>query len=231
MTTRPLLLLQHTEHWVAVDKPPGLPVIPSRDPQEPCLQHRLQAQMGQRLWVVHRIDRDTSGVVLLACHAQAHRALCMAFEQHRLRKTYRAWAWGALDAQQDIRIPLHSARKSRMRPALPGEPDALPAHSTVRPQRRFHHPAGPVTELEVDLHTGRQHQIRVHLRAIGHPLVGDVIYGRAFASADGPTPPRLGLHAEHLQSLEPILGQTLAVTAPRPIDLQRWLATLAVTAG
>jgi hypothetical protein len=136
----PLVLLHDDGALVAVDKPAGEPVVAARgEPASACLQKRLERQIERRVWVVHRIDRDASGVVLFALDADAHRAASMAFERRRVRKVYRAVVAGALQPPSaTLDLPLHAARKGKTRPALPGEAGAQNAvtdYETLRSWR------------------------------------------------------------------------------------------------
>lgn len=219
---------------LAVAKPAGVTVIPARnEPPEQCLQLRLEAARGAKLWVVHRIDRDTSGVVLFAKTAAAHRALSMAFEGREVTKTYLAWTRGLpTPSEGTIEVPLHSARKGRMRPALPGEEGALPSKTTFRSLHSRLTGEGPIACVEASPHTGRQHQLRVHLRSVGAPLLVDPLYGRCDTIASeglGPASPalsRLTLHAHRITFVPPGSPQPLTIEAPLPPDLDaldRWM--------
>ena len=130
----PLVQLHEDDDVVAVQKPSGEPVIPARDGSaQDCVQRRLERQLGRRLWVVHRIDKDASGVVVFALNAEAHRALSLAFEHRQVSKTYAAFVAGAIEPPEGrLEVPLHPARKGKTRPARPGEPGAQAAHDRVR---------------------------------------------------------------------------------------------------
>ena len=135
----PLVLLHEDDDLVAVQKPSGEPVIPTRDGSaQDCVQRRLERQLGRRLFVVHRIDKDASGVVVFALHAEAHRALSLAFEHRQVSKTYAAFVAGAIEPPQGrLDIALHPARKGKTRPALPGEPGAQAATTEYATQKRW----------------------------------------------------------------------------------------------
>ncbi len=144
MTPRGEIEILHQDaEVVAVVKPAGLPVVPARgeSPGE-CLRHRLEAQLGEGLFVVHRIDRDASGLVLFARHARAHRALSMEFEARRATKRYLAFVAGHLQPEAgSIDVPLHDARRGKTRPARPGEPGArasLTEYRTLRAWKSHH---------------------------------------------------------------------------------------------
>jgi len=204
---------------LAVDKPAGVVVIPARDeaPGE-SLRHRLEAARGERLWVVHRIDRDTTGVVLFARNADAHRALSLAFERRLAEKTYLALTRG-VPKRGVIDVALHPARKGKMRPALAGETGALDAVTDCRVLRAWRRPDGDVALVEAKPRTGRQHQVRVHLRFAEAPLLVDPLYGRAErAEVAGVALTRLTLHAHALAV--PLGERALRFEAPLAADLR-----------
>jgi RluA family pseudouridine synthase len=210
---------------LVVDKPAGVTVIPARGeaPHE-SLRHRLEAHRGERLWVVHRIDRDTSGVLLFARNPDAHRALSLAFEHRRVEKAYLALTRG-VPPEGTRDIPLHSARKGKMRPALPGEPNALEARTTFRVLRSWQRPEGSFALVEARPHTGRQHQVRVHLRHAGTPLCVDPLYGQSHCATIANIPlARLTLHAASLTV--PWKGHPLRFEAPLADDLRAALEAL-----
>ncbi len=233
-----MILLRHDgdvlelegEGIVAVAKPPGEPVIPARGAApEACLQRRLERQLGRRLWVVHRIDRDASGVVLFAANASAHRALSIAFEQRRVSKSYRAFTAGELTPPSGrLEQALHGARKGKTRPAAAGEPGqkAVTDYATLATWQLGE---DRIALVEAQPLTGRHHQIRVHLRAAGAPILFDSLYARGRTPASlGPAPcSRLALHALRIEVPAPHGTARLAVEAPLAADLEalaRWLA-------
>ncbi len=222
---------------LAVHKPAGVVVIPARNEEAATsLRRVLEAARGEALWVVHRIDRDTSGVVLFARNADAHRALSLAFERREVEKTYLALTRGALTpAEGSIDVALHAARKGKMRPALPGERDSLDAHTRYRVLSSWKTTVGVVSLVELTPKTGRQHQLRVHLRAREAPLLVDPLYGRtervtarelgvdADAAAE-----RLTLHAASLDVPRPSGDGRLKLDAPLTDDLRALIAALTV---
>jgi tRNA pseudouridine32 synthase / 23S rRNA pseudouridine746 synthase len=224
LDTAPLTLLYCDDAMVAVDKPFGVAVIPApRLPAGACLRDRLAAQIGTRTWVVHRLDRDTSGVIVFARTAEAHRALSMAFEHRQVRKAYLAFVAGLPSPTRgDIAQPLHEARKGRMRPAAPGEPGALDARTEYAVRQAWRQGGRAVALVEARPHTGRHHQIRVHLRAIGTPILHDPVYGRAVpavTAGDAAPVARLALHAASLTLPHPESGKVFAIDAPLAADL------------
>lgn len=226
-----LAILHDAFDLVAVSKPPGMPVIPARgEPPEECLRRRLERQLGRRLFVVHRIDRDASGLVVFARNADAHRATSLAFEHRQVAKTYLAFVAGALPADEgQIDVALHPARKGKTRPARPGEPGGQDALTSYRVLRRWQREGGVVSLVEARPGTGRHHQIRVHLRSIGTPILFDPLYARGFMpealGKDAPSR-RLALHAGRLELPGRRGGDPVVLEAPLAGDLvglQEWL--------
>jgi len=246
----PLVLLHEDDDVVAVQKPAGEPVIPARDGSaQDCVQRRLERQIGRRLWVIHRIDKDASGVVVFARNAEAHRALSLAFEHRQVSKVYVAFAAGAIEPPEGrLDVPLHAARKGKTRPARPGEPGAQAATTEYATQKRWPMP-GPdprgtrvassndvdsvatITLLEARPLTGRHHQIRVHLRSAGTPILFDPLYGRGLmpAALAGAPCARLALHARRIDLPSPGREGRVVVEAPLAADLAalaEWLDAL-----
>lgn len=207
-------LLEDAEAWF-VDKPAGVAVIPGRGEGEgDALRGRLEAARGFKLWVVHRLDRETTGVVVFAKTAEAHRRFSLAFEGRRTRKEYRALTWGAPRDEAGVAdCPLKPARRSRMRVADAGDPEGKPARTAYRTLGRAED--GRTALLALEPETGRQHQIRVHLRALGAPILGDDAYAPAEARISAP---RLMLHAASLMLPRDDGGPSYVVRAPDPDD-------------
>jgi tRNA pseudouridine32 synthase/23S rRNA pseudouridine746 synthase len=209
---------------LAVDKPAGRLVIPGRTGGERSLREELEAIHG-RLWVVHRLDRGTSGALLFARNAAAHRAVNLAFDRGEPRKRYLALVRGAPTPERRIELAIAAGRKGRMRPAEPGDPRGKPSVTVVR--RLEAYPArswtgGPLALVEALPETGRTHQIRVHLAAAGWPLAIDPRYGDP-GPLRGPGGAvlldRTPLHAARLELRHPTTGQPVAIEAPLPEDL------------
>ncbi|BDG07564.1 RluA family pseudouridine synthase [Anaeromyxobacter paludicola] len=216
-------------HLLAVAKPPGRIVIPGRGAPEPTLQEELQAVHG-RLWVVHRLDRGTSGLLLFARSAEAHRALSLAFEGRAVEKRYLALVRGLPPAAWRSEAPIAAGRKGRMKAVAEGDPRGKPSATGFRTLEPL--PARPGSGLpdlalvEALPETGRTHQIRVHLAAGGFPLAVDPAYGEDAplrTAAGEPVLSRTPLHAAGLRLAHPITGAELSLEAPLPPDLSRAL--------
>ncbi|MFN7980021.1 MAG: RluA family pseudouridine synthase [Vicinamibacterales bacterium] len=220
--SEPVTFLYSDDTLVVVDKPAGVTVIPAPDVAPgACLRDRVASAVGGSVWVVHRLDRDTSGAVVFARTADAHRTLSMAFEHRDVAKTYRALTAGApTPAAGTIDVALHEARKGKARPATPGEPGARAASTRYETRRTWHLDGRAVADVTAWPATGRHHQIRVHLRAIGTPILGDTTYGGALVTPFTTVPvPRLALHAAALDVPHPVSGRRVVVEAPWPADL------------
>ena len=200
--TPPLPVLFADERIVVVNKLAGLPTVPAPDgSRDACARAVVERQLGAAVWVVHRLDRETSGVLLFARTAAAHRSLCLAFEERRVRKTYVAFTRGVPSPREGrIATPLHPARRGKVRPARPGEAGALHAVTRYTVRQRWARGGETVAMIETHPETGRHHQIRAHLRSINTPILCDRLYGaRSSGAAIGGAPlARLALHASRL---------------------------------
>ncbi len=214
---------------LVVDKPAGMLVIPGRGEGGPSLREVLEAKRGRKVFVVHRLDRDTSGVLVFALDAERHRALSMAFEAGQVHKRYLALVEGRVEASRLIDAALAPARKGRMRVARPGE-EGKDSRTRVRPVETF----ARATLVEAEPLTGRTHQIRVHLLHVGHPLLFDHQYGRDTpltekdlgGAGEAPVLARTPLHAARVEwpALPGVEART--VEAPLPEDMARAAALL-----
>lgn len=217
---------------LAVDKPPGALAVRGREGEaEPSLVDLLSKERGEKLFVVHRMDRGTSGVLLFARDPASHRSLCRAFEQGAVDKRYLALVRGepAL-AELTVDVALVPARRGKWRPAARGE-QGKPSKTIFRVLERF---AG-FALLEALPKTGRGHQIRVHLKYAGFPLAVDPAYAgvdRILRGEVGLTPPdevllgRTPLHAQRVRVPHPTRGEPLTIEAPLPADLETALGLL-----
>lgn len=210
---------------IAVDKPAGLPVIPGRGGAAgTALRARLEAQLGRPVWVVHRLDRDTSGVLLFALDAPSHRAASLAFEHGQAQKWYLALVSPPLGGPCRVDAALVPARRSRMRVARPGEA-GKPAVTELVPLETY----GEVALVEARPLTGRTHQIRVHLCHAGAPLLVDPQYGHpepVTARALGGSTEQVVLGRTPLHAARLVLAArpglpAVDVRAPLPADMAR----------
>ncbi|MDD3481280.1 MAG: RluA family pseudouridine synthase [Patescibacteria group bacterium] len=180
--------------------------------------HLEFAEKGERSGVVHRLDRETSGVIVFAKNEEYKRLLQEAFKARKVEKRYLTLVSGKLEPKEGkIEIPLGRAPKDRLKvvPKASGKPSV----TLYRVIRYF--PENKVSLVEVVLKTGRMHQIRVHFAAIGHPVVGDVLYGRRDKALS-----RQFLHAVKLAFTEPKMGKKLSFEAELPEDLKTFLKAL-----
>jgi 23S rRNA pseudouridine1911/1915/1917 synthase len=232
----PLVVVYEDEHLAVIDKPAGLVVHPAPGHWDDTLVNALVARgttlaggAEGRPGVVHRLDRDTSGLMVVAKTDLTHRRLGAAIAARRVRRTYAALAWGHLDASPTvIDVPLARHPTDRKRMAV--TPRGRPARTDAWVVGRF----GVVDLLRLELHTGRTHQIRVHLEHIGHPVVGDPTYAgggsrrvsgapRREAEALERATPRQALHAAGLAFRHPLTGAPLEFRAGWPADLRESL--------
>jgi RluA family pseudouridine synthase len=206
-------LLFQDERLVAVSKPAGRPTVPGRGDIGEPVTAELARRLGFKPFVVHRLDREASGLTVFAKDADAHRELCAQFEGRRARKTYLAAVSGRLAGEGLADAPLKEFGSGRTAPA----PDGKPSRTRWRAER----PLRGATLLKVFPETGRRHQIRAHLCALGHPILGDPRYGPPPRPVGGA--PRLMLHALSLE-LE-AGGKRYELTAPPGADFEAVLAS------
>ncbi len=224
-----LEILHLDEHLLVVVKPAGLLVHPTRDDERDTVVTRaageLHRRTGQRALalVVHRLDRDTSGVMVLARRHEAVTALQQQFRVHSVGRRYLAFACGHLRESRTVDAHIGRPRPSARRAALAGG-GGKPALTYLRPLELLR----GATLVEAELRTGRTHQVRVHLASLGHPVLGDGVYGDA--EREPVVPPRLALHAHYLSFVHPATGQRLEFHAPLPADLKELYRQLRVGA-
>jgi 23S rRNA pseudouridine1911/1915/1917 synthase len=223
----PLDILYEDEAFLVLNKPPGLVVHPGAGRSSGTLVHALLAHCDrlpgiggvERPGIVHRLDRDTSGVMVVAKTEQAHRALAQGFKGRRVQKRYLALVHGEMaQAAGTIEAPI--ARREHDRQRMGVREGGREARTRYRVIRRM--PGR--TLVEVLPETGRTHQIRVHLAHVGHPVVGDQTYGgrRERRAADrNEAAERQMLHAWHLGFHHPVRGLWMEFTAPVPPDMAR----------
>jgi 23S rRNA pseudouridine1911/1915/1917 synthase len=217
------------EHLLVVDKPAGLVVHPGAGQARGTLVQGLLARYPElaavgepdRPGIVHRLDKGTSGLLLVARTDLAHERLVAALSARLVSRRYRALGWGLVEAPRGlIDAPIGRSARAATRMAI--DERGKEARTRYEVLARYEEPVA-VTELACTLETGRTHQIRVHLRSIGHAVVGDAQYGGARQSLPMDRP---FLHAEHLGLDHPVTGEALAFTSPLPADLVAVLASL-----
>ena len=239
----PLEIVFQDGELVVVNKQAGLVVHPAPGHPDGTLVNALLHHVGDlsgvggtlRPGIVQRLDRDTSGLMVVAKSDKAHQALSLALKERRVKRTYLAALWGVL-GEQCVLVdrPIGRHRHDRVRMAV------VPTGRAAR--TRFSHleswPAGSATNAPAavaslcaaELETGRTHQIRVHAAAIGHPVVGDALYGagrergfagqqRSWGAALAQRTPRQFLHAQRLEFTHPVTGEAMSFQAPLPPDL------------
>jgi len=222
----PFDVLYEDRDLIVVDKPPGVVVHPGAGTRSPTLAagllHRYPELEGvgdpDRWGIVHRLDRDTSGVLIVARNEPAHSALREAIARREVSRHYLTLVRAVLDVPSgtvDAPIGVDPRRPDR-RAVVAGGRAARTNYVVIR---TWDDPG--VSLLEVSLETGRTHQIRVHLAAIGAPVVGDKTYGKP-----GPKVPRIFLHACRVELEHPTGGETLTVESPLPWDLESVLESL-----
>lgn len=219
---------------IVVNKPPGLVVHPGAGNADKTLVNGLALRFPEltslpRAGLIHRIDKDTSGLIVVARHSASFQALVRAMAQRKIGRTYEALVNGTMVAGGTIDAPIGRHPSQRTRMAVVANGRAATTHYRVRLSFAAH------TLLEVTLETGRTHQIRVHLAHLGHPLVGDARYG-ARLRVPQQSPPELSealgafrrqaLHAERLNLSHPVSGEPLQFKAPRPPDLDNLITAL-----
>ncbi|MEO8482363.1 MAG: RluA family pseudouridine synthase [Acidobacteriota bacterium] len=230
----PLTILHDDEDIAVVDKPAGMVVHPAvghaSGTMVNALLHHVTGLSGvggrERPGVVHRLDKGTSGVIVIAKHDRAHRALSRQFHDRHVQKEYLALVWGHPTRGRTLDQPL--GRDPRNRKKFSSRANhARPAVTVLTDVERL----DGVSLVRVQIHTGRTHQIRVHLSEAGYPVVGDELYGgvRKDVPAGLAATKRLDrpfLHASRLAFAHPTTGEQVAFEAEMPADLKAVLATL-----
>jgi len=239
----PLDILYEDDDVIAVNKPAGMTVHAGAGNHSGTLVNALLGR-GQALsqggdplrpGIVHRLDKETSGILLVAKNDYAHAKLAESFRQRNVRKIYIALVQGRIP-EESGRIELPIARDPGRRTRMTTKRAAqLPNSRAARTDWRVLARIDSVSLLEVTLHTGRTHQIRVHLSALRHPVVGDTLYGAAGQLHLGhtvlPALHRNFLHAAKIGFVQPRTGVSIDLTAPLPAELREYLAKLAAAGG
>jgi len=226
-----LRVVYEDDDLLIIDKPAGLVVHPAPGHAGGTLVNALLAHGDGSTWggiagvqrpgIVHRLDRDTSGLLMVARRDSAQASLMAQLKARRIKKTYQALVHGSVSAAVGrIEAPIGRDPKHRTRMAV--VPDGRASVTGYRVRERF----SEWTLLDLDLVTGRTHQIRVHLDAIGHPVAGDRVYGTGTSRRGPDGLDRLFLHAWRLELTSPSTGQLIRATAPLPPELETVLAAL-----
>jgi tRNA pseudouridine32 synthase/23S rRNA pseudouridine746 synthase len=213
MLSTDLAVLYVDDDLLVLDKPAGLLSVPGRgEDKQDCLSARAQAQYPDAL-ITHRLDQATSGLMLMARGAEANRKLSAAFAARSVNKRYLAVVegilakpnadWGVIDLPISLDWP---NRPRRIIDAQNGKP------SITRWRVLSQDEEAQTTHLELEPLSGRSHQLRVHLQALGHPIVGDTLYGGPLAKAA----PRMLLHAQTLELRHPVSGKTMRFVCEAP---------------
>jgi len=230
----PLRVVHADDSLLVVDKPAGLVVHPGAGNPSGTLQNALLALDPSlatlpRAGLVHRLDKDTSGLLLIARTAASHKALTALLEQRGIHRGYRAVCQGVLTGGGTVDAPIGRHRRDRIKMAVTEQ--GRPARTRYRVLERFR----AHTYIDVELETGRTHQIRVHMAHLRYPLVGDPVYGGRPRFPPQPTErlrallerfPRQALHAARLELEHPATGEPLAFDSPLPADFEELLEAL-----
>ncbi len=226
-------IIAETEHWIALNKPSGLLSIPDREQSEPSLKDWLNEKYG-KVWIVHRLDKFTSGLILFAKDEATHKLLSKQFEERTVEKFYLGLVHGTPVQEEgsiDAAIMEHPVKKSTYVTHAKGKP-SLTDYKLLQQH-------GLYSWMQFQIHTGRTHQIRVHMKHIGHPIVCDDIYGTTAPvllsslkrkkfklskedEEERPLLSRLALHAWKLKFSD-IDGTTKELEAPVSKDLKAML--------
>jgi len=229
-------IVHEDEHLLVLNKPAGLVVHPGAgNPAgtllNALLHHDPKLAELPRAGIVHRLDKDTSGLMVVARTLPAYTALVDLLSRHEVGRQYEAVVLGTMVAGGTVDAPIGRSMGDRMRQAVRDEEDGKHAVTHYRLRERFR----AHSLVQCQLETGRTHQIRVHLAHINHPLLGDPMYGGGLKLPKGATPEliaalrgfrRQALHAERLSFVHPVSGETLSFSAERPADQEALIAAL-----
>lgn len=227
----PLTVVHEDEHLLVVDKPAGMVVHPAPGNWTGTLVNALVGRGGElaagggsdRAGIVHRLDKETSGLLIVAKTDLAHRRLSAAIAARRITREYAAMAWGHFDVDT-VTVDQPIARNPRDRKRMAIVNTGKAARTDFFRLARFS--SGDL--LRAHLHSGRTHQIRVHLGSVGHPVMGDDVYGGGGGRRLAGLPQkRHFLHAAWLRFHHPVTGDVLDLRSPLPDDLRRSIAAVA----
>ena len=234
----PLDILYEDKHIIVINKPPGLTVHPGAGRAKGTLVNALLYHCKDlsgiggalRPGIVHRIDKDTSGVLVVAKTDKSHQFLSKQFKEHSMKRRYLALVWGVVKGDEgtiDLPIGRHISERKKMSVRTKRGRRAVTHYRVIKRFNNF-------TLLEASLETGRTHQIRVHLSAIHHPVVGDPVYGKT--SIPSALPPKIisilkklkrqALHAQTLGIIHPETKQYMEFTSPLPDDMKEVISAI-----
>jgi 23S rRNA pseudouridine1911/1915/1917 synthase len=230
----PLAVVHQDAAIIVIDKPAGVVVHPGAGNREHTLQNALLAHDPKlrrvpRAGLVHRIDKDTSGLLVVARTLEAQTALVAALAAHEVEREYLALCTGAMTGGGTVDEPIGRHRTQRIKMAVRSDGRAAVTHYRIEKRFRAH------TLARVRLETGRTHQIRVHLAHVGYPIVGDPVYGGRRRIPAGASPQllaalaafrRQALHAARLSFVHPKSGKPVSFAAPLPEDFSQLLGAL-----
>jgi 23S rRNA pseudouridine1911/1915/1917 synthase len=222
-------VVHEDEALIVINKPPGLVVHPGSGNWQGTLMNALLAHAPAvadvpRAGIVHRLDKDTSGLLVIAKTLTAQTDLVRQLQARTVSRVYAALARGVVAHDGKVEAPIGRHPVSRTRMAVIARGKAAVTHYRV--VARY----ADATLLQCRLETGRTHQIRVHLASIGHPIVGDPVYGGRAGKARTGDFGRQALHAQELGLVHPVSRQPMSWHAPMPEDMQRLIATFATQA-
>lgn len=220
-------IIYQDESILVIDKPAGMIVQKSHTHNQPTLEQALPGRDDlERKGIVHRLDRDTSGLMVIAQTPAAQQSLYQQFQKRQVQKEYQALVWGEFkDHHAIIEAPI--ARHPHYGYKYVVMEGGREAKTEAWKTQVFSYHDDKMTLLKLRLHTGRTHQIRVHLHALGYPMVGDKIYGRRKDSFDT----RQFLHANHLSFTHPDTRQLVEFDTPLPGELQAFIDQLQPVVG
>ena len=230
----PLDIIYEDEDLLVVNKPPGLVVHPGAGNREhtllnALLHHSPQLANLPRAGIIHRLDKDTSGLLIISKNLEAHNALIKQMQNREIKRSYTALVQGNIISGDTIDLPIGRHPTHRTKMAI--RQDGKEAITHYRVSERYN----GFTLLTVNLETGRTHQIRVHMAHIKHPLVGDKVYGGGLRKPKGCSPelitqmqhfPRQALHAAKLSLTHPRTQDIITLEAPTPSDIQNLLLAI-----
>lgn len=213
---------------IVLNKPRGLVVHPAPGHKDDTLVNALIYRYGMeglsdlngefRPGIVHRLDKDTSGLMIVVKNSAAHRKLAEALKKHDIRRHYVAVVYGIPESRKGIiDMPIGRDRQNRLKMAVDREGKRAVTHFSVRESK------GALSVLDIDLETGRTHQIRVHLAKIGHPVVGDPVYAKG---RDSFGMRAQALHASAIEFTHPVTGKNIKIECELPEDMEEMIASL-----